>query len=98
MRERERNREIKILFLFFSSLTSLFDIRKSDRQNSSRQERKGSTRRGLRIGTKKHGISPSFQLKLGKSYVSVFLRSTAFYQSELVGAEDQIDPRIASYA
>ena len=28
---RVRNRKIKIFFLFFSSLTSLFDIRKSDR-------------------------------------------------------------------
>ena len=31
------------LFFFFSSLTSLFDIRKSDRQNSSGQEAKCST-------------------------------------------------------
>ena len=46
----------------------------------------------------KHGISPSFYLKFGKSSVLVFLRSTAFYRSELVGAEGQIDPRIASYA
>ena len=38
-RERERN-----IFLFFSSLTSLFDIQKSDRQNSSGQEAKCSTR------------------------------------------------------
>ena len=41
-----------ILFLFFSSLTSLFDLRKSNRQNSSGKEAKGSTRRGLRVGTK----------------------------------------------
>ena len=47
--ERETETEI---FFFFSSLTSLFDRRKSNRQNSSRQEAKGSTRRGLRVGTK----------------------------------------------
>ena len=29
-------------------------------------------------GNQKHRISPSFQLKFGKSYVLVFLRSTAF--------------------
>ena len=49
-------------------------------------------------GNQKHGISSSFQLKFGKSYVLIFLRSTAFGRSELVGAEGQIDPRIASYA
>ena len=47
---------------------------------------------------KKHGISPSFYLKFEKSSVLVFLRSTAFCRSELIGAEGQIDPRIASYA
>ena len=46
----------------------------------------------------KYGISPSFYLKFGKFSVLVFLRSTAFYRSELVGAEGQIDPRITSYA
>ena len=46
----------------------------------------------------KHGISPSFYLKFEKSSILVFLRSTAFCRSELVGAEGQIDPRIASYA
>ena len=40
------------IFIFFFSLASLFDIRKSDRQNSSGQEEKYSTRRGLRLGTK----------------------------------------------
>ena len=44
------------LFLFFFSLTSLFDLRKSDYQNSSGQEAKGSTRRGLRVGTKNMGF------------------------------------------
>ena len=49
-------------------------------------------------GNQKHGISPSFQLKFGKSFVLVFLKSTAFCRSELVGVEGQIDPRIESYA
>ena len=40
--ERKKHKDI-FFFIFFSSLTSLFDIRKSDRQNSSGQERKGST-------------------------------------------------------
>ena len=43
------------LFILFS-LASLFDIRKSDLRNSSGQERKGSTRRGLRMGTKNMGF------------------------------------------
>ena len=40
--ERERNTE-RYFFYFFSSLTSLFDIRISDRHNSSGQEAKCST-------------------------------------------------------
>ena len=44
----------------FFSLASLFDIRKSDRRNSSEQERKGSTRRGLRVGTKNTGFRQVF--------------------------------------
>ena len=47
-------------FLFFFSLTSLFDIRESDRQNSSREEAKCSTQRGLRMGTKNTGFSRVF--------------------------------------
>ena len=39
-RERERGGEEKYFFLFFSSITSLFDIWKSDRQNSSGKEEK----------------------------------------------------------
>ena len=48
----------KFLFLFYfiSSLSSLFDIWKSDRRNSSEQEEKCSTRRGLRLGTKNMGF------------------------------------------
>ena len=42
----------------------------------ARTKRLYSTRATL--GNQKHGISPSFQLKFGKSYVLVFLRSTAF--------------------
>ena len=46
--------------LFFFSLTSLFDIRKSDRQNSSREEAKCSTQRELRVGTKNTGFHRVF--------------------------------------
>ena len=49
-----------LFFYFFSSFTSLFDIRESDRQNSSGQEQKGSTRRGLRVGTKNTGFRRVF--------------------------------------
>ena len=44
---RQRDGTNVLLFLyyiFFSSLTYLFDLRKSNRQNSSGQEAKGSTR------------------------------------------------------
>ena len=37
--EREKQRK-RNFFYFFSSLTSLFDLRKSDRQNSSGQKAK----------------------------------------------------------
>ena len=59
-REKQRERDKTIFFIYFSSLTSLFDIRKSDRRNSSGQERKGSTRRGLRMGTKNTGFHQVF--------------------------------------
>ena len=49
-----------LFFLFFFSLTSLFDLRKSNRQDSSGQEAKGSTRRGLRLGTKNMGFHRVF--------------------------------------
>ena len=50
-----------LLFIFiFFSLTSLFDLRKSDRQNSSREEAKCSTQRGLRVGTKNTGFHRVF--------------------------------------
>ena len=48
----------RLFFIFFLkfSLTSLFDLWKSDRQNSSRQEVKCSTQRGLPVGTKNTGF------------------------------------------
>ena len=59
---KERRTALKCLFLYFYffSLTSLFDLRKSDRQNSSRQEAKCSTQRGLRMGTKNTGFRRVF--------------------------------------
>ena len=51
-----RDGEFFIFILFFSSLASLFDIWKSDRQNSSGQKAKCFTRRGLRIGNKNTGF------------------------------------------
>ena len=50
-----------LLFLFFLfSLSSFFDLWKLDRQNSSGQEAKCSTRRGLRVGTKNTGFRRVF--------------------------------------
>ena len=51
---------IYFYFFLFFSLTSLFDIRKSDRPNSSGEEAKCSTQRGLRIGTKNTGFHRVF--------------------------------------
>ena len=42
-RERERAERFYFYFYSFSSHASLFDIQKSDRRNSSGQERIGST-------------------------------------------------------
>ena len=58
--QRERETQRDIFFIFFSSLTSLFNIRKSDSQNSSGQEAKCSTQQGLRLGTKNTGFSRVF--------------------------------------
>ena len=49
-----------LFYFFFSSLASLFDLRKSDRQNSSSQEAKCSTQRGLRVGIKNTGFHRVF--------------------------------------
>ena len=51
--------DILFFYLLFS-LASLFDLRKSDRQNSSGQEAKCSTQRGLRMGTKNTGFRRVF--------------------------------------
>ena len=51
--------DILFFYLLFS-LASLFDLRKSDLQNSSGQEAKCSTQRGLRMGTKNTGFRRVF--------------------------------------
>ena len=89
-----------LFFLLFYFSLSHFFFRFTEIGPSEFVERRSkvlySTRATRR--NQKHEISPSFYLKFGKFYVLVFLRSTAFYRSELVGAEGQIDPRITSYA
>ena len=84
-----------IIFFFFSHFSLRFTEIGPSEFVGGRSKVLYSTR--ATRGNQKHGISPSFYLKFGKSSVLVFLRSTAFYRSELVGAEGQIDPRIASY-
>ena len=60
-KKNERDNRRKFYFYFFIfSLTSLFDILKSDCQNSSGQEAKCSTRRGLCVGTKNTGFRRVF--------------------------------------
>ena len=73
---RSRRRLFLFLFFFFSRLSLRFtEIGPSDFVGT-RTKVLYSTR--ATHGNKKQGISPSFQLKFGKSYVLVFLRSTAF--------------------
>ena len=92
--------ELVFYFYFLYFIFSRFSFRYTEIGPSefvgAKTKRLYSTRATL--GNQKHGISPSFQLKFGKSSVLVFLRSTAFCRSELVGAEGQIDQGIASYA
>ena len=66
MDERRETEEKDFYFYFFFSLASLFDIRKSDHWNSSGQEKKCSTRRGLCLGTKNTGFRRVFNLKIRK--------------------------------
>ena len=92
-----------VLFLFnffYFKVFSRFSLRFSEIGPSEFVEARSKVLYSTRAtrGNQKHGISPSFYLKFEKSSVLVFLRSTAFCRSELVGAEGQIDPRIASYA
>ena len=88
------------IFIFYFKVFSRFSLRYTRIGLSEFVETRSKVLYSTRAtrGNQKHGISPSFYLKFGKSYVLVFLRSTAFCRSELVGAEGQIDPRIASYA
>ena len=59
-REREK-RSVRERFLFyFSSLASLFDLRKSDLRISSGQVRKVLYSTRATLGNQKQGISPSF--------------------------------------
>ena len=53
------SRSFDFFFLYFS-LSSLFNIRKSDLQNSSGQEAKCSTQQGLHLGTKNTGFRRVF--------------------------------------
>ena len=60
-RQRDgRRSNFYFLYFYFFSLASLFDIRKSDRPNSSGEEAKCSTQRGLRVGTKNTGFHRVF--------------------------------------
>ena len=90
----------KFLFFLFFLFFSRFSLRFTEIGPSEFVEARSKVLYSTRAtrGNQKHGISPSFYLKFGKSSVLVFLRSSAFCLSELVGAEGQIDPRIASYA
>ena len=90
----------KFLFILFFLFFSRFSLRFTEIGSSEFVEARRKVLYSTRAtrGNQKHGISPSFYLKFGKSSVLVFLRSTTFCRSELVGAEGQIDPRIASYA
>ena len=93
------NRKFLFFFIFFLFF-SCFSLRFTEIEPSEFIEERSKVLYSTRStrGNQKHGISPSFYLKFGKSSVLGFLRSTAFYWSELVGAEGQIDPHIASYA
>ena len=98
--EREVRRKENFYFYFYFIFFSYFSLRYTVIGPSEFVGGRSKVLYSMRATRRnqKHGISPSFYLKFGKSYVLVFLRSTAFYRSELVGAEGQIDPRIASYA
>ena len=58
---RQRAWEGEEFFFFYYYLHSFSDVRKSDRRNSSNQERKCSMRRGLRVGTKNTGFFLEFK-------------------------------------
>ena len=74
-----------IIFFFFSHFSLRFTEIGPSEFVGGRSKVLYSTR--ATRGNQKHGISPSLYLKFGKSPVLVFLRSSAFYRSELVGAE-----------
>ena len=76
-RESEKHKDKDFFFIFFFSHFSLryTEIGPSEFVGA-RSKVLYSTRATL--GNQKHGISSSFQLKFEKSYVLVFLRSTAF--------------------
>ena len=75
-RETEPQTFIFIFIFFFSRLSLRFTEIGSSDFVGTRTKVLYSTR--ATHENKKQGISLSFQLKFGKSYVLVFLRSTAF--------------------
>ena len=99
-KRKKRRREEVLFFYFYFFFFSRFSLRYTEIGPSKFVEGRSKVMYSTRAThrNQKHVISPSFYLKFGKSYVLVFLRSTAFCRSELVGAEGQIDPHIASYA
>ena len=94
------NREVSFLFFIIFIFFSHFSLRYTEIGQSEFVGARSKVLYSMRAThwNQKHGISSSFYLKFGKSSVLVFLRSTAFCLLELVGAEGQINPRIASYA
>ena len=98
-RERDRQ-QVSFIFFIIIFIFSRFSLRYTEIGPSEFVEARSKVLYSTRAthGNQKHGISQSFYLKFEKSSVLVFLKSTAFCRSELVGAEGQFDPRIASYA
>ena len=76
VRERRERIGFYILIFFFSRFSLRYTEIGPSEFVGTRRKVLYSTR--VTHGNQKHGISPSFQLKFGKSYVLVFLRSTAF--------------------
>ena len=75
-----RSADVHLIFFIYIIFFSHFSLRFAEIGQSefvgARTKRLYLTR--ATHGNQKHGISPSFQLKVGKSSVLVFLRSTAF--------------------
>ena len=97
-RRGRRVREDFFFFFFFLLFSYFSDLRKSDRRNSSGQERKVLYATRATRGYQKHGISPRIQVKNWKILIFGFSQIYDILTVRIFGPRIKVTLRNKSYA